>query len=101
MLLLYLWLLRGSGVWETLRIGLPLCGGDCCLRWLWGDVESPKRPCGLEEPLRLRPRFAGIGETRLAAPTGDRVSLIGRTEGNMGLLLCLGGEEEDGGVRLL
>lgn len=53
------------------------------------------------EPLTLRLRFAGDGERRLAAPLGDRVSLLGLTEGNMGLLLCLGGDEEVGGVRLL
>lgn len=98
----YLWLLRGSGVRDTLRMGLPLCEGDCCLRWLDGDeLEVSKRPWGLVEPLTLRLRFAGDGERRLAAPLGDRVSLLGLTEGNMGLLLCLGGDEEVGGVRLL
>lgn len=100
LLLLYLWLLRGSGVRDTLRIGLPLREGDCCLRWLVGEVDASKRPCGLVEPLTLRLRFGGDGERRLAPPTGDRVSLFGRTEDIMGLLLCLGGEEEDGGVRL-
>lgn len=39
-----LWLLRGSGVRDTLRMGLPLCEGDC-LRWLDGDVlKVSKRP---------------------------------------------------------
>lgn len=32
-----LWLLRGSGVRETLRMTLLVCEGDCCLRWL-GDM---------------------------------------------------------------
>lgn len=49
----------------------------------------------------MRPRFTGDGERRLADPTGDRVSLLGLTEGNMGLLLCLGGDVEEGGERLL
>lgn len=49
----------------------------------------------------MRLRFAGDGERRLAAATGDRVSLLGLTEGNMGLRLCLGGDVEEGGVRLL
>lgn len=41
----YLWLLRGSGVRDTLRMGLPLCEGDCCLRWLDGDEpEVSNRP---------------------------------------------------------
>lgn len=53
------------------------------------------------EPRTLRLRFAGDGERRPAAAMGDRVSLPGLTEGNMGLLLCLSGDEEDGGVRLL
>lgn len=99
--LAYLWLLRGSGVRDTRRMGLPLCEGDCCLRWLDGEVlEVSKRPGGLVEPLTVRLRFAGDGERRLAAATGDRVSLLGLTEGNRGLLLCLGGDE-DGDVRLL
>lgn len=94
-----LWLLRGSGVRETLRMGLPLCGGDC-LRAPEDGPEFSNRPWGLTEPLRLRPRLAGDGERRPAAPTGERASLLGRPEGNMGLLLCLSGEAEDGGVRL-
>lgn len=53
------------------------------------------------DPLTVRLRFAGDGERRLAAAPGERVSLLGLTEGNIGLLLCLGGDEEDGGVRLL
>lgn len=53
------------------------------------------------EPLTLRLRFAGDGESRLADTPGERVSLLGLTEDNMGLLLCLGGGEEHGGVRLL
>lgn len=93
-----LWLLRGSGVRDTLRKGLPLCKGDCCLRWLDGDkLDVSKRPRGLVEPLTARPRFKGDGDRRLA---GDRVSLLCQPEGNMGLLLCLGGDEV-GGVRLL
>lgn len=41
----YLWLLRGSGVRDTLRMGLPPCEGECCLRWFDGDVpEVSKRP---------------------------------------------------------
>lgn len=82
-------------------MGLPLREGDCCLRWVDGDVlEVSNRPCGLVELLTARLRFAGDGERRLAAATGDRVSLLGLTEGSMGLLLCLGGDE-DGDVRLL
>lgn len=96
----YLWLLRGSGVRETLRIGLPLCEGDC-RRWPNEDVpQVSKRRWGLVEPLILRLRFAGDGERRPAAATGDRVSLPGRPEDNMGLLLWRGGDEEVGGVRL-
>lgn len=83
-------------------MGLPLCDGDCCLRWLDGDVlEVSKRPWELGGLLRVRLRFTGDGDRRLAAPAGDRVSLLCQPEGNMGLLLCLGGGEEDGGVRLL
>lgn len=38
-------LLRGSGVRDTRRMGLPLCVGDCCLRGLDGDaLEFSKRP---------------------------------------------------------
>lgn len=97
--LAYLWLLRGSGVRDTLRMGLPPCGGDCCLRWLDGDKpEVSKRLGGLGEPRAPRPRLAGDGERRLA--TGDRLSLPGLTRGNMGLLRFLDGDEE-GGVRLL
>lgn len=47
-----------------------------------------------------RPRVAGDGERRPAAATGDRGSLLSLAEGNMGLLLCLGGDE-DGDMRLL
>lgn len=87
---------------ETLRISLLLCGGEWCLRWLDGDVlEVSKRLWGLAEPLTARPRFAGEGERRLAAPVGDRASLLGLAEGNIGLRLCLGGDTEDGGERLL
>lgn len=100
LLLIHLWLMRGSGVRDTLRNGLPQCEGDCCLRWLDGDMEDSKRLCGLGEPLTLRLRFAGDGERRPTALTGDRGSLPGRAEGNIGLLLCLGGEE-DGDARLL
>lgn len=44
---------RGSGVRETRRISLPLCEGDCCLRWLDGEPPEDdwKRPCGLGEAL--------------------------------------------------
>ena len=49
----------------------------------------------------MRLRLTGDGDRRLAAVAGDRVSLLCQPEGNMGLLLCLGGDEEDGGVRLL
>lgn len=95
-------MLRGSGVRETLRMSLLLCEGEWCLRWLDGDVlEVSKRLWGLVEPLKARPRFAGDGERRLAAPAGDRASLPCLPEGNIGLLLCLGGDIEDGGVRLL
>lgn len=83
-------------------MGLLLCTGDCCLRWLEGDIlEDSNRPCGLEEPLTARPRFAGDGDRRLPTAPGDRVSLLNLPEGNMGLLLCLGGDDEVGGVRLL
>lgn len=82
-------------------MGLPLCEGDL-LRWLGGEEpEVSKRPRGLADPLAAWPRFAGDGERRLGAALGDRVSLPGRTDIGMGLLLCLGGDEEDGGVRLL
>lgn len=96
---IYLGLLRGSGVRDTLRMGLPLCGGDFLL-WLKGEVpEASKRPWGLVERLRAWLRVAGEGERRLAAAAGDRVSrlLLAAT----GLLLCLSGDWEDGGVRLL
>lgn len=53
------------------------------------------------ERLAARPRLTGDGESRLGAAPGDRVSLLGLTKGNIGLLLRLGGDEEDGGVRLL
>lgn len=97
----YLRLLRGSGVRDTLRMGLPLCEGDF-LRWWDGDVpEVSKRLWGLGEPLAVLLRFAGDGERRLGPPPGDRVPLVGLAEGNMGLLLCLSGDAEDGGVRLL
>lgn len=90
---------RGSGVRDTLRMSLLLCGGDCCLRWVDGDVlEESKRLWGLVDRLTGRPRFAGEGERRLADPIGDRVSLGGLAEG--GLLLCLGGDTEEGGERL-
>lgn len=82
-------------------MGLPPWEGDCCLLWLDGELlEVSKCPCGLGEPLTARLRLAGEGERRVAAVTGDRVSLPGRLEGSMGLLLCLGGEVEEGGVRL-
>lgn len=94
-------MLRGSGVRDTLRMSLLLCEGDCCLRWLDGDMLEVKRPWGLLEPLTVRLRFADNGERRLEAGTGERASLLGREEGNMGLLLCLGGDVEEGGERLL
>ena len=77
--------------------------GDGCLLWLDGEVlAASKRLGGLAEPLAPpRPRCAGEGERRLAAEAGDRASLPGRLEGNMGLLRCLCmGDVEDGGVRL-
>lgn len=46
-------------------------------------------------------RLAGNGERRLEAVMGERVSLLGREEDNKGLLLCLGGDVEEGGERLL
>lgn len=91
-----LWLLRGSGVRDTLRMSLLLCGGDCCRRWLDGDMLEVKRPWGLP-----RLRFADNGERRLEDGTGERTSLPGREEDSMGLLLCLDGDVEGGGVRLL
>lgn len=99
--LVYL-LMRGSGVRDTLRISLLLCVGDCCLRWLDGDIlEEAKRPWGLADRLTAWLRFAGDGDWRLAPATGDRVSLLGLAEDIIGLPLCLGGEVEGGGERLL
>lgn len=96
----YLWLLRGSGVRETLRIGFALCEGDG-LRWLHrAELEASKCRWGLVEPLTGRLRFTGDGDRRLAAATGDRGSLFIRPEDNMGLLLCRGGDVDEGGVRL-
>lgn len=68
--------------------------GDCGLRWL-GDTDFSKRPCGLVETLAARPRPTGDGDMR----GGDRVSLPCQPE-CIGLLLCLGGDDDRGGVRL-
>lgn len=86
---------------ETLRITL-LCEGDCCRRWFGGDaLEGSYRRGGLGDPRTAWLRFAGDGERRLAAATGDRASLLRRPDGNMGLRLCRGGDVEEGGERLL
>lgn len=83
-------------------MGLLLCKGDCCLCWSDGDLlEVLYRLCGLGELLAVRPRLAGDGERRLAAAMGDLASRPGLPECSIGLLLCLGGDEDDGGVRLL
>lgn len=94
--------MRGSGVLDTLRMGLLPWEGDCCLRWAGGETPGPsKRLKGLAEPrAAARPRLAGDGERRLGGATGERAPRPGRFEGNMGLLLCLGGDAEEGGVRL-
>lgn len=74
---------------------LLLCIGDCGLRWLDGDVDFSKRPCGLADGRPPRPRPTGDGDMR----GGDRVSLPCQPE-CPGLLLCLGGDDDRGGERL-
>lgn len=78
-------------------MGLP---GDGWRLWLFGELlEASYRPGGLAEPRGARPRSTGGGEAR----GGERASLDslpGRLLGSMGLLLCLGGEADEGGVRL-
>ena len=48
----YLWVLRGSGVRDTLRMGRLLWEGDCCLgpRACCGEPEWGKRLWGLTDP---------------------------------------------------
>lgn len=92
----------GSGVLETLLMGLVLGDGDCLL---WGDDDAPLRTGGGLEVWGARGR--GEGECRLFG-CGDRASRVDRlgeapflcfddNEGERlleaGGLLCLGGGE--------
>lgn len=93
---MYLWVLCGSGVRETLRMGRLLWEGDCCLwpRACCGEPEWGKRPWGLADPRDgcWWPRLAGEGESResLGGRDGPGEPLRWRGGGDM---------EEGGGVR--